>query len=359
MALGDKPVDLPRWANAPGRTLEPPESGTSTEMCKDNGYVQGKTPPARWDNWLINLIYQWTAYLDQFEQKAHTWIVNNLFTGGITVARADGSGHAVVSTGTGSGAGILATGGASGQGVNATGNGTAAGVAATGGSGGGVGVSGTGGSGTAAGVSGTGGGGGAPGVLGTGGSGGHGVQGVGGTNGHGGHFTADGAGTGVMAFGGASGDGIECVGGTGKVAAKIGVGDARFSTPGPANNADPGYDNFACGANQCKVWAFLEIEGGTTTITWDDNYNNATAAITGGGISITITFARALANGRYSLNITPDLGLNHRIQVNSRTTTQVVFSVYRWDPGTQNYILITFDGSQTDFMANVQIQGRQ
>jgi hypothetical protein len=45
--------ELPRWATDVGATLEP------SEAKKDEGSVLAKKPPARWDNWLKNQMYQY------------------------------------------------------------------------------------------------------------------------------------------------------------------------------------------------------------------------------------------------------------------------------------------------------------
>lgn len=53
-----KPGTLPRWADISLNFVEP-SSGK-----KDQGWVGGEQPPAQYLNWLINLIYQWTQYLN-------------------------------------------------------------------------------------------------------------------------------------------------------------------------------------------------------------------------------------------------------------------------------------------------------
>jgi hypothetical protein len=52
-----EPSTLPRWATDGGTTTEP-SSGK-----KDTGWVQGERAPAKWFNWLFNVIYLWLVWL--------------------------------------------------------------------------------------------------------------------------------------------------------------------------------------------------------------------------------------------------------------------------------------------------------
>jgi hypothetical protein len=61
--MSDKPTAVPRWADVGAEIIEPP-SGR-----KDIGYTSAQRPPAQYDNWLLNLIYQWLL-----------WIFNGYFT---------------------------------------------------------------------------------------------------------------------------------------------------------------------------------------------------------------------------------------------------------------------------------------
>lgn len=324
MALGDKPVDLPRWADAPGRTLEPPESGTSTEMCKDNGYVQGKTPPARWDNWLINLIYLWIAYLDQFEQKARTWIESNLFTAGIVVNRTTGGvGTAVTGTGNGAGDGVSGTGGTTGVGVSGIGGASgSAGVTGLG-TGNAAGVTGQG-AGTGAGVVGTGGATNAPGVTGAGtgtGSGGSftggvsagaGVTATGGTLGPGVAANGSGSGAGVTATGGSVGAGVIATGGAsagrgviangtgGAPAVEVGTGNQIFTGTSPTKSANPGFVNYQSGANIIHARGTYRFVSGGTSDT-DRLLDGFDVSVVTSGATVTVTFTRPMSDANYSL----------------------------------------------------------
>ncbi len=57
MAL--RPTKYPLWATDGGTTLEP-SSGQ-----KAAGFAVNTKPPARWFNWLLNLIYSWIAWTDE------------------------------------------------------------------------------------------------------------------------------------------------------------------------------------------------------------------------------------------------------------------------------------------------------
>jgi hypothetical protein len=70
-----KPTELPRWADVGGDIVEP------LEAKKDIGWVDGEQPPAEYFNWLLNLLYLWTFYLDTFEDEQHTWTQTQEFEG--------------------------------------------------------------------------------------------------------------------------------------------------------------------------------------------------------------------------------------------------------------------------------------
>lgn len=211
--MPEQPTSLPRWATDGGRTLEP-SSGE-----KDTGWEVEKKPPARKMNWLFNIIYQWTQYLQTPVGTGSGAGVDA--TGGSTNGPGlKGTGGAtngvgVQGFGAGTGSGIKGTGGAtSGIGVEGTGAGTGSGIKGTGGSTNGIGVLGQGGDSTGIGVKGIAGenaigveGVGTeanPGVKGTGGeSDAAGVYGVGGiTNGIGVEGLASGTGSGIKGTGG-------------------------------------------------------------------------------------------------------------------------------------------------------------
>lgn len=62
-----KPVTVPTWATTGGTTATP------TSAKQNAGFVGGEKPPAKFFNWLFNLIYQWILYLQA-----------GSFTGGVT-----------------------------------------------------------------------------------------------------------------------------------------------------------------------------------------------------------------------------------------------------------------------------------
>lgn len=61
-----KPTTLPRWADV-GGAIVVPASGKL-----DVGWVTAERPPAQYMNWWMNLVYQWTLYLNQFFSAAGT-----------------------------------------------------------------------------------------------------------------------------------------------------------------------------------------------------------------------------------------------------------------------------------------------
>jgi hypothetical protein len=56
--MATKPSTLPTWATTGGTTVEP-SAGE-----KAAGFAVATKPPARWMNWLLNIIYQWCSYLN-------------------------------------------------------------------------------------------------------------------------------------------------------------------------------------------------------------------------------------------------------------------------------------------------------
>ncbi len=211
--MAQKPSSLPTWATDGGTTLEP-SAGE-----KAAGWVVGTRAPARWMNWVLNLIYQWTQYLDA--------PVGTGAGAGIDATGGSTSGSGLKGTGGApNGKGLEGVGTGSGAGVTGTGGTTGAGVTGTGGATSGAGVTGTATAGNSDGVQGNGQGSG-DGVQGTGGATGAGVRGIGGAtsgagvfgtgtagNAKGGDFTAHGSGTGVSGTGGSSnGTGVVGTGG--------------------------------------------------------------------------------------------------------------------------------------------------
>jgi hypothetical protein len=65
-----------------------------------------------------------------------------------------------------------------------------------------------------------------------------------------------------------------------------------FTGTQPVKTADPGFDNYACGTNQAKSWALVDLSSGTITLT--DGYNAASLSFNGSYIRL--TFARAISN---------------------------------------------------------------
>ena len=61
MAIGDKPSDLPEWASGAEAEIVEPSSGK-----KSLGWVLGEFPPHSVFNWIQNLFYQWSAFLQNY-----------------------------------------------------------------------------------------------------------------------------------------------------------------------------------------------------------------------------------------------------------------------------------------------------
>lgn len=106
--MAEKPTTLPQWSTTGGTTLDP---GSAK---KASGWTVDEKPPARWWNWLLNLIYQWIQYLD--------------------TPVGTGAGAGIAATGGSTdGAGLKGTGGATnGNGVEGVSVGTGSGVKGTG-----------------------------------------------------------------------------------------------------------------------------------------------------------------------------------------------------------------------------------
>ncbi|MFH0902156.1 MAG: hypothetical protein V2A73_16110 [Pseudomonadota bacterium] len=79
--MAAKPTELPTWATNGGtdpltqqsNVLEPPASK------KASGFHYREKPARNYLNWLLNLIYQWCAYLDTFLEDDHTWSGDQTF----------------------------------------------------------------------------------------------------------------------------------------------------------------------------------------------------------------------------------------------------------------------------------------
>lgn len=213
--MASKPSQLPRIATSAGRTVQPPENGTTT-TTKDYGFIGGTRPPARFMNWWLNLIYQWCQYLDDIEAQALNWTNHHTFStasgvsvdiqGGdptaavLTVTNNDNGAGGAFYAGPGS-VGLFGQGGVGAPGVLAgVAGGNSPAVQGVG-AGTGAGVYGIGGS-TGPGIKGQGNGGAAGGLF-NGGANGPGVWGIAGTgNGQGGLFSGSGSSQGVACTGG-------------------------------------------------------------------------------------------------------------------------------------------------------------
>jgi hypothetical protein len=154
-----KPSSLPDWDTSLSN-LAAPSGGQIA-----SGWTIDQVPPSNWFNWWMNLVGQWSDYLNDFEIQSHTWTAAQTFnalvtfvgglsvnaltvTNGLTASRTTSNSNAISATGNGTGAGISATGGATGtagalgiagtgsngDGQHGIGDGTGAGASGVGGS---------------------------------------------------------------------------------------------------------------------------------------------------------------------------------------------------------------------------------
>lgn len=73
-----KPTDLPLWATIPD-AAEDQYNIEPTEPQKEGGWSEGRTAPAPWFNWWMNLVYLWIVWLNDFESTVHTWSAAQTF----------------------------------------------------------------------------------------------------------------------------------------------------------------------------------------------------------------------------------------------------------------------------------------
>jgi len=185
---------------------------------------------------------------------------------------------------------VTATNSTADPGIEATGGAGAAGGSFIGGTGGAPGVIGVGTT-NAAGVTGTGNGSGAGGTF------------TGGASGNGATATGGGAGAGLVATGGATGKGIVCDSGSAAVPAlDVGVGNQVFTAASPAATANPGFNDYLCGANVLKAFAKVELGAGTAALT-AGSFGVASAARTSATV-VRVTLVRAMADANYVPQLT-------------------------------------------------------
>ncbi len=128
-----QPASLPRWATI-GAVITVPPSGQL-----DTGWVVNQAPPAGYFNWYMNLVYQWTVYVQNLTAEVLTWTGQQTFSDtiignkGITLTAPSqatppgphstsvGIDYTGASTTIVAGTGFSATGGASTNGVGGVG----------------------------------------------------------------------------------------------------------------------------------------------------------------------------------------------------------------------------------------------
>lgn len=98
-----KPSDLPVWNTDATNRAEP------TVGRQAAGFSTSDTPTSLELNWWFNLVYEWTAYVDDLVSNAFTWVALHTFQAGIVVTQSTSNGTAITATANGTGAGVIGT----------------------------------------------------------------------------------------------------------------------------------------------------------------------------------------------------------------------------------------------------------
>lgn len=122
----------------------------------------------------------------------------------------------------------------------------------------------------------------------------------GGTAGYGVYSTGGGNAGGVGGIGGRFAGGVGS-GGTG-LALEVGAGNAVFTGTSTAATADPGFDDYLCGANVLKAFAKVELGAGTAALT-AGSFGVASVARTSTTV-VRVTLVRAMADANYVPQLT-------------------------------------------------------
>lgn len=135
----------------------------------------------------------------------------------------------------------------------------------------------------------------------------------------------------------------------------------RLTGTQPAATADPGANNLAVSTNQTKAWADVSFSGGSASIL--DGYNVASVAIVGGP-SVTVTFARPMANATYavvygieiqSTAVTGGLYVPTPFTESGVSKTVNGFTIYFWNA--QAFALV--DPAAQTFKVHFDVKARQ
>ncbi len=116
----------------------------------------------------------------------------------------------------------------------------------------------------------------------------------------------------------------------------------------PTPTADPGANNIAIGALQCKAWGSLTLG---STVAVNDGINLAT--VTTGTVLCTVTFARPMANNNYSITFGNYVAADVPIIV-GKVSTGFTFSVYK----TLDFVT-TWDLTAGTHLIDFSVFGRQ
>jgi hypothetical protein len=76
--MATKPTQLPEWATSVSADVTEPLLAK-----KQTGWVNSELPPAGWFNWWMELVYNWSAYLDDLANQVFTWTAQHTFNGAI------------------------------------------------------------------------------------------------------------------------------------------------------------------------------------------------------------------------------------------------------------------------------------
>jgi hypothetical protein len=85
--MAAKPSTLPEWASGGAAAVTEPLLAE-----KQLGWQVAERPPAQWWNWWMKLVWQWTIWLKEFEDTAHSWgaaqtfDASSIFNAGVTFA---------------------------------------------------------------------------------------------------------------------------------------------------------------------------------------------------------------------------------------------------------------------------------
>ncbi len=144
---------------------------------------------------------------------------------------------------------------------------------------------------------------------------------------------------------------------------KIGNGFAQFvgtqststDDANPPSGSMPG-GNCLHAKNICKSWGNIDISaGGSGTV--NDGYNVSGISTDTGADTITVSFAVAMQNANYSVNVTPKTGIAQFAVITAQTTTGFTLQIYNVVNSATPLALVNIGVNGCAF--NFQVFGRQ